>query len=151
METENNATDSILIDMSDVCCVVPAFNEGEVIGPVITELSRVFPHVVCVDDGSLDGSGQIALNHGASLIRHSVNIGQGGALSTGFRYALSIPEVKFIVCFDADGQHQVRDAVALIERLRNDNLDVVLGSRFAGVDSPTLPKLKATLQMCIMD
>jgi glycosyltransferase involved in cell wall biosynthesis len=144
------ATKADLPDLSDVCCIVPEFNEGEVIGPVIAELCRVFQNVVCVDDGSSDGSGLIALNNGAYLIRHCVNIGQGGALSTGFKYALSIPEIKYVVCFDADGQHQVRDAIALIRRIKQEKLDVVLGSRFAGVSSPTLPHLKRAVLRLIV-
>ena len=144
MEAESNDTDSLMIDLSNVCCVVPVFNEGEVIGPVVAELCQFFPYVVCVDDGSSDGSGLIAHMHGAYLVQHRVNIGQGGALSSGFKFALTIPGVKIVVCFDGDGQHQVRDAIALVGRIKKDNLDVVLGSRFAGVNSPTLPKLKRT-------
>lgn len=149
-EATKENTNLDLIDLSDVCCIVPDFNEGEVIGPVIAELCSVFPNVVCVDDGSSDGSGQIALGNGAYLIRHCVNIGQGAALSTGFKYALSLPNIKYVMCFDADGQHQVGDAVALIRRIKQEKLDVVLGSRFAGVDSPTLPRLKRTILKLIV-
>jgi polyprenyl-phospho-N-acetylgalactosaminyl synthase len=60
----------------DVWIVVPAFNEAGVIGDVISELRSVFPNVVCVDDGSADGTGDIALRAGAHLVRHPVNIGQ---------------------------------------------------------------------------
>ena len=129
-------------DFSDVVCLVPVFNEGEVIGDVVAELRQVFDFVVCVDDGSNDGSGEIARLSGAHLIRHSVNLGQGGALSTGFRFAINQPNIRYVVTFDGDGQHRVADAVALVNRLKSEDLDVVIGTRFAGVEALSMPKSK---------
>ena len=63
----------------DVWIVVAAFNEASVIGDVIADVRSVFDHVVCVDDGSGDGTGEIALRAGAHLVRHPVNVGQGVA------------------------------------------------------------------------
>ena len=71
----------------DVWIVVPAFNEAGVIGGVITDLRSVFTHVVCVDDGSDDDTGDIALRAGAHLVRHPVNLGQGAAIQTGVESA----------------------------------------------------------------
>lgn len=67
----------------DVWIVVPAFDEGGVIGDVIADIHSVFDHVVCVDDGSRDGTGDIALRAGAHVVRHPVNLGQGAAIQTG--------------------------------------------------------------------
>ncbi len=137
-------------DYSDVVCLVPVFNEGEVVGDVITELRRVFDLVVCIDDGSSDGSGEVARLSGAHLIRHCVNLGQGGALSTGFRFALNQPNIRYVVTFDGDGQHRVADAVALVNRLKCENLDVVIGTRFAGVEALSMPRSKrAVLRLII--
>ncbi|ETZ96870.1 glycosyl transferase 2 family protein [Mycobacterium kansasii 824] len=61
---------------SDVWIVIPAFNEAAVIGDVIADVRSVFDHVVCVDDGSTDGTGDIALRAGAHLVRHPVNLGR---------------------------------------------------------------------------
>lgn len=133
------------LDFSDVACLVPVFNEFEVVGGVVSELCRVFDLVVCIDDGSNDGSGEIARRAGAHLIRHSVNIGQGGALSTGFKFAVSQPNIRYVVTFDGDGQHRVVDAVALVKRLKSEALDVVLGTRFAGVEALSMPKSKRAI------
>lgn len=116
--------------MSRTWVVIPMFNEGSVIGDVVREVRGVFPHVVCVDDGSADESAAAAEAAGAVVVRHPINLGQGAALQTGFDYALSDPAMTEVVTFDADGQHQLADAAAMVERLRRDDLDVVIGSRF---------------------
>ena len=106
------------------------FNEATVIGGVVEEIRRTFPHVVCVDDGSSDESVNEALRAGAHTVRHPINLGQGASLQTGFEYALADPMMTEVVTFDADGQHRVEDAADMVERLRRENLDVVIGSRF---------------------
>lgn len=106
------------------------YNEATVIGSVIEEILPAFRNVVCVDDGSSDGSVDAALAAGATVIRHPINLGQGASLQTGFDFALADPEMTEVVTFDADGQHQVADAVGMVEKLRAEKLDVVIGSRF---------------------
>jgi glycosyltransferase involved in cell wall biosynthesis len=125
----------------DVWIVVPAFNEAGVIGDVISELCSVFPNVVCVDDGSADDTGDIALRAGAHLVRHPVNLGQGAAIQTGVEYARSRPGAEVFATFDADGQHRVNDVLAMIDRLTTDAADIVIGTRFGpGVSRPPLLK-----------
>jgi polyprenyl-phospho-N-acetylgalactosaminyl synthase len=125
----------------DVWIVVPAFNEAGVIGDVISELRSVFPNVVCVDDGSADDTGNIALRAGAHLVRHPVNLGQGAAIQTGVEYARSRPGAQVFATFDADGQHRVTDVLAMIDRLTADGADIVIGTRFGpGVSRPPLLK-----------
>jgi polyprenyl-phospho-N-acetylgalactosaminyl synthase len=113
--------------------VVPAYNEEPMIGQVIREVRRLFPWVVVVDDGSADNTAGEARAAGAIVLRHPVNVGQGGALETGIRFALA-SGAEFFITMDADGQHQPSDAVALLSRLqaRRTELDMVLGSRFLG-------------------
>ncbi|MGA8125227.1 MAG: glycosyltransferase family 2 protein, partial [Mycobacterium sp.] len=125
----------------DAWIVVPAFNEAGVIGDVITDLRTVFAHVVCVDDGSDDDTGDIALRAGAHLVRHPVNLGQGAAIQTGVEYARRQPGAQVFATFDADGQHRVEDLVTMIDRLGRGDVDVVIGTRFgAGVTRPPLLK-----------
>ena len=127
----------------DVWIVVPAYNEAAVVGEVIADLRSVFDHVVCVDDGSQDDTGAVALRAGAHLVRHPVNLGQGAAIQTGIEYARSQPGAEVFVTFDADGQHRVKDVMRMIDRLTAGDVDIVIGTRFAdqGVHSE-VPVLK---------
>ncbi|MDR2114569.1 MAG: glycosyltransferase family 2 protein [Bifidobacteriaceae bacterium] len=127
----------------DLWVVIPAYNEASVIGQVLAEVTKVFPHVCVVDDSSTDSTGsevQRYADQGVRLVTHPVNLGQGAALQTGFEYVLMDPLMTRVVTFDADGQHLVSDAVRLAQRL-NDGFDVVLGSRFLGT-APQMGKLK---------
>lgn len=134
---------------TNVWLVVPLFNEAGVIGDVVRNALPTFPNIVCVDDGSSDGSPERAAEAGARVVRHPVNLGQGAALQTGFEYALTDPDMEFCVTFDSDGQHQVSDVVAMLTRAEADHLDVVFGSRF--LDHRTNPGLlkKVILRMAV--
>ena len=109
--------------------VIAAFNEGKVIRDVVAEVVRGGWSVVVVDDGSRDDSGACAREGGALVLRHVVNRGQGAALQTGVDYALR-RGARWIVTFDADGQHVADDIPALVAAL--EDADVALGSRFLG-------------------
>lgn len=135
---------------SDVWLVVAAYNEGEVIADVIENTIKTFPNMVVVDDGSKDITAQAARGAGARVVSHPINLGQGAALQTGIDYAL-MQNAKIIVTFDADGQHRIEDAVAMINYLSEHQLDVVCGSRFLGVTSETLPlKRKLLLKLAAL-
>lgn len=121
----------------DVWLVVPLYNEASVIGTVVREAHAVFENIVVVDDGSTDGSAGPAREAGAVVVEHPVNLGQGAALQTGFAYALQDPAMRFVVTYDADGQHQISDVVAMLERAAHGDADVVFGSRF--LDDRTAP------------
>lgn len=126
-----------------VSVVVPAYNEAEVVGAVISGLRDIFDDVICVDDGSSDNTAELAHAAGATVLRHSVNLGQGAALQTGFEFVLRQRTSAFVVTFDADGQHDPRDALAMVEVAQQHNLDVVLGSRVTGnaTDQPRSRRL----------
>lgn len=126
------------LENSDSCVVIPMFNEAQVIGDVVAQVRRVFPRVVCVDDGSTDDSASQASAAGAEVVRHPANLGQGAALQTGFEFALRSSELKYVLTFDADGQHQVDDALRMVQEMRARNVDVMLGSRFLQ-DGPPIP------------
>lgn len=117
--------------------VVPLYNEATVIAGVIEGLLPSFPNIVCVDDGSTDGSARIARQAGAHLVQHPINLGQGAALQTGIEYALAQPGMQYLVTFDADGQHRVEDAVGMVRAAREQGAAIVFGSRF--LDNRTKP------------
>lgn len=130
--------------LNDAWLVVPLFNEGPVVGDVISGALKTFPKIVCVDDGSCDDSADIARQAGAVVVSHPINLGQGAALQTGLDYALQDRAANYFVTFDSDGQHQVSDAEAMVERLRAEpDVDIILGSRFLdeSVETGALKKL----------
>lgn len=127
----------------DVWIVIPAFNEVTVIAEVIADVRTVFPNVVVVDDGSADATTPTALRAGAHVVRHPVNLGQGAAIQTGVEYSRSRPGARMFATFDADGQHRMQDLVRMVDRLASQEVDIVIGSRFAQpgvVSSAPLPK-----------
>ena len=117
---------------SDTWLVVPLFNEATVVRAVVEAARETFPNIVCVDDGSSDTSAEEALAGGAVVVRHPINLGQGAALQTGIDFALTQPGAEYFVTFDSDGQHRVEDALRMVQRLRSEPLDIIVGSRFLG-------------------
>jgi len=118
------------------------YNEEQVIFEVITELRSIFPHVICIDDGSTDQSAIKAKAAGATVLQHALNVGQGAALSTGFSWVQNRSRFSYVVTFDADGQHRPQDALRLVTELENKNVDVVFASRFLEQDQATIPLTK---------
>jgi polyprenyl-phospho-N-acetylgalactosaminyl synthase len=133
------------IDHADVWIIIPAYNEASVIADVVADVRSVFAHVVCVDDGSPDDTGELALNAGAHVVRHPVNLGQGAAIQTGVEYARRQPRAAVFATFDADGQHRVKDVVRMIDRLVTEDLDIVVGTRFGGQVPEHMPRLRRLL------
>lgn len=125
--------------LDDAWLVIPLYNEARVIEEVVRSARRTFPHVVCVDDASSDDSAALAEAAGAVVVRHPFNLGQGAALQTGMRYVLEATSAAYLVTFDADGQHRIEDAAAMVRRAREEDLAFVFGSRF--LDSRTRPGL----------
>ena len=111
--------------------VVTAFNEASVIGAVVSGLNEAGYAVVVVDDASADETAAVAQRHGAVVLSHPINLGQGAALQTGISYALK-RGAAFLVTFDGDGQHRPADIPVLIEALERNGCDFALGSRFLG-------------------
>jgi len=118
--------------------IVPFFNESSVIAATVDMLSEHFSSIVCVDDGSTDGGGETLREADCTLVTHPVNLGQGAALQTGVDFALKDASARFFVTFDADGQHRVQDALAMLDLLESSDVDIVFGSRFiSGGGGPT--------------
>lgn len=113
--------------------IIPAYNEEKNIGPTIKELRTLCPEldIVAVDDGSADGTEAVCRSLGVPVLRLPVNLGIGGAVQTGYRYALE-RGYEAAVQFDADGQHEAAYLPALLSPLERGEADVVIGSRFRG-------------------
>lgn len=111
--------------------VVPAYNEEARIAAVLSALGPTGASIVCVDDGSTDGTAREILKTRAWLLVHCGNLGQGAAIQTGISFAL-LRGARYIVTFDADGQHSVEDIPALLHALDERGADFALGSRFLG-------------------
>ncbi len=125
-----------------VWIVIPAFNEASVISDVVTDVRTVFDHVVCVDDGSRDDTADRAWEAGAFVVRHPVNLGQGAAIQTGIEFARRQPGAAVFATFDADGQHRVEDVSRMVDRLNAEDLDIIVGTRFADAAPHGMPMLK---------
>ncbi len=132
-----------------VFIVVPAFNEASAIAVVLHELRAVYPNVVVVDDGSSDATFDVARSTGAYVLRHAINCGQGAALQTGIEFAL-LRGARYIVTFDADGQHRVEDIAVLLAPLLDGRCDIALGSRFLGSSVGLQPGRKRMLQAAVL-
>lgn len=137
------------MDVDGVWVVIPAFNEGQVIGDVVSGVHAIYPNAVVVDDCSIDNTGTTAHEAGAVVLRHAINLGQGAALQTGIRYAIS-RNAKFIVTFDADGQHRVEDIAVLLQLQQQSGADIVLGSRFLGAAENMPPLRKMVLKLAVL-
>jgi glycosyltransferase involved in cell wall biosynthesis len=122
--------------------IVPARNESAAIGGVLDELRAFDPtlDVVVVDDGSSDGTAAIARARGAVVVRLPFNLGIGGAVQTGFKYALEHGYDE-AVRLDGDGQHIPAELPKLIEPLEAEEADIVVGSRFAAGNGEYRPPL----------
>jgi glycosyltransferase involved in cell wall biosynthesis len=114
-----------------VLAIMPAFNEARSISDTIRELREVYPDldILVIDDGSTDQTARVARAAGATVCQLPFNLGVGGAMRTGYRYALR-HGYDAAAQVDADGQHDPTYLKALVDGL--DEADIVVGARFAG-------------------
>jgi len=118
-----------MIQKSEVLVVIPAYNESVTIARVIAGVINSGFSCVVVDDGSSDGTSIIARNSGAEVLSLLINVGVGGALRCGFRFAVE-KGYKAVIQFDADGQHISGHLIDLLTAANSSSVDYVLGSRF---------------------
>ena len=127
------------INKSDILIILPAYNEGEVIGDVISDIQKTGYRNIClVDDGSSDNTGKIAVKHGVKLLRHPINRGAGAAIQTGIEYARK-KGCPYAIMMDSDGQHLAEDIENLFLKMQETNADIVIGNRFDSSDN-SVPK-----------
>jgi hypothetical protein len=118
-----------------IAIVIPAYDEAENIGHVLakmpTEVCGIETAVLVVDDGSRDGTGDVAAEHGAIVARHVINRGGGAALRTGYRLMVD-SGAKLVVTLDADGQHLPAEMERLVKPVLAGEVDLAHGSRVLG-------------------
>jgi glycosyltransferase involved in cell wall biosynthesis len=118
--------------LRDTCVVIPAYNEARVIRRVVQEvLATGTGHAVVVDDCSTDDTAAVLRGVACTILRHRINLGQGAALQTGIEHAVR-QGARYVVTFDADGQHDPHDIARFVGELEKGDVDIVLGSRFLG-------------------
>ncbi|MAI80866.1 MAG: glycosyl transferase family 2 [Deltaproteobacteria bacterium] len=117
--------------MARVLAIVPCFNEAGSLPSLLPEIFRTAPDwdILVVDDGSTDNTAEVASAFGVQVARLPINLGIGGAVQTGFKFAAA---KGYDVCLqiDGDGQHDPAKSLELVEHLRISQVDVVSGSRF---------------------
>ena len=120
-----------MAEPSAVSIVIPACNEADVIGGVVTALNAAasWREVIVVDDGSRDATSAVANSAGAVVVRHPYNKGNGAAVKTGIRSATG----EFVLIIDGDGQHRPEDARRLVSKLGE--YDLVVGARSASTQA----------------
>ena len=108
---------------------IPAYNEEKNIASIITKLKKITDSIIVCDDGSSDMTAEISKNLGATVISHKKNMGYGVAINSIFQKAKEL-NIDLLVTFDADGQHRVEDIEKVVEPIKNNTADLVIGSRF---------------------
>ena len=108
---------------------IPAYNEEKNIAAIITKLKKITDSIIVCDDGSDDLTAEIARDLGVIVVTHERNLGYGAAIKTIFQKSKEI-DCDVLVTFDADGQHRVEDIESVINPIKNNDSDIVVGSRF---------------------
>ncbi len=128
-----------------VFIVIPAYNEANRLPAVLEGLLPEYDNIVVVDDGSYDGTAEVAGCYPVHVLRHRINRGQGAALQTGISYCLE-QGAEAIVTFDADNQHQPGDLPRMLDPVLGGECDITLGSRFLEGTSNVPPGRRVLLQ-----
>jgi glycosyltransferase involved in cell wall biosynthesis len=120
--------------------IIPAYNEEKSVGKVIKAVNKAYPSasVLVVNDCSVDNTPQVAVAAGATVVNLPVNLGIGGAVQTGYKYALK-QGYDIAVQLDADGQHDPKDLPTLLLPIINGEADFVLGSRYVQASTYSAP------------
>ena len=118
-------------DAKELLVIMPAFNEEDSLSLILDEVLSVVPRnsVLVVDDGSTDRTTAIAQGHQVRVLTLPFNMGVGGAMRAGFKFAVE-EGIRNVVQLDSDGQHDPSDIPRLLEGLNSS--DIVIGARFAG-------------------
>jgi hypothetical protein len=118
-----------------IAILIPAYNEAENIGVVLDQMPSavcgIRTEVLVVDDGSRDGTGDVAAEHGALVARHVTNRGGGAALRTGYRLMVE-SGAEIVVTLDADGQHLPSEMERLVQPILDGEVEMAHGSRVLG-------------------
>lgn len=133
--------------------IIPAYNEAENIVRVVEELVQNYPQYdyVVVNDGSRDNTAALCKKHGFNLIDLPLNLGLAGAFQTGMKYAL-YRGYDYAIQYDGDGQHNPSYISTMLEKAEQNELDVVIGSRFADKKKPFTPRMfgNSLIEFCTL-
>ncbi len=130
--------------LKEIIIIIPAYNEEKNIESLIRNIRAKVSNVdvLVIDDGSADRTARAAEKGGAIALRLPFNMGYGAALQTGFKYALN-KRYRYVVQMDADGQHDPDSVEILLNEIRKEESDVVIGSRYlGGKDSYKIPLVR---------
>jgi glycosyltransferase involved in cell wall biosynthesis len=129
------------VDWPGECAVViPCFNEATAIASVVRSVLAYLPCVLVVDDGSTDGTAEVAAAAGAQVLRQASNRGKGAALALGWQQAHAQGH-GWAICLDGDGQHDPHEIPALLVCAARTGVDLVIGNRFHN-GPPAMPLLR---------
>ena len=144
--------DNTQISVNDALVIIPAYNEESKIKKTIQTVLKYFDNILLIDDGSSDNTNKYIKEFNVPILEHFINLGQGAALETGFRYFLNKDKYKYVITFDADGQHDPLDAIKMLIFAKETKSDAIFGSRFLNKNNlkkiPFLKKL--TLRLAII-
>ena len=119
--------------LKDLIILIPSFNEEENLSYILNEVIKYVPreYIILADDGSTDRTIQIAKEYRIRIIRSKLNVGKGFILKNAFEAIIKyLPNIKWIVTLDADGQHNPKDLLSFSESIKNDNeICILIGRR----------------------
>jgi len=143
--------------LDKICILIPAYNAQETLGFVLKKIEPFKIDTVVVDDGSSDGTKKVALENGAHLLEHPLNLGKGAALRTGFQYILR-RDYHMVITLDADGQHDPSEIPSLLKIFQTVQPDILIASRAAEFGKMTFLRrfwnrlgVKAVARLCHSD
>jgi glycosyltransferase involved in cell wall biosynthesis len=120
---------------------IPAYNEEKNIAVIISKIRKITDSIIVCDDGSSDSTKDIAEQLGAAVVSHPRNLGYGAAIKTIFEKAEEL-DTDVLVTFDADGQHRVEDIERMVEPIKQNQADIVIGSRFLDSKESKVPSYR---------
>ena len=143
--------------LDEICVLIPAYNAQGTLGSVLKKVEPLKVDTLVVDDGSSDETGRVASEHGVELLKHSLNLGKGAALRTGFQWILR-KDYRVVITLDADGQHDPAEIPFLLKIFQNVKPDILIASRAAEFGKMTFLRrfwnclgVKAVARLCHSD
>ena len=140
-----------------ICILIPAYNAQETLGSVLKKIEPLKMDTLVVNDGSSDETKRVASENGAQLLEHSLNLGKGAALQTGFQYILQ-NDYQVVITLDADGQHDPSEIPSLLKIFQIVKPDILIASRAAEFGKMTFLRrfwnrlgVKAVARLCHSD
>jgi len=143
--------------LDKICVLIPEYNAQWTLGSVLERIGPLKIDTLVVDDGSSDQTEKVASEHGVQLLKHSLNLGKGAALRTGFQSILR-RDYRVVITLDADGQHDPAAIPFLLKIFQNIKPDILIASRAAGFGKMTFLRrfwnrlgVKAVARLCHSD